>query len=203
MSVIHPLVDSGALRPVSVPAHNATDPVELERPLDFTTDGLYRAYRVAVARWAARLGGPGLDVADVVQEVFLIVHRKLPTYRPGGRVTTWIYQITENVVRHWRRRARVRRFIGLGASAEPDGIDQNPLPLEQIERKEARDLVYRALDRLNEQQRSALILFELEGLSGEEIAERLETKVTTVWVWLHRGRAAFFKELQRLGVTHA
>src|SRR5262249_14147909 len=64
---------------------------------------LYRAHAQTVARWASRLGGPAIDVEDVVQEVFLVVQRRLDGFRGDAHVKTWLYRITANVVR-WRRR---------------------------------------------------------------------------------------------------
>ena len=60
-------------------------------------------------------------------------------------------------------------------------------PQEVLERKEARRLVYQALDQMSEKQRSAFVLFELEGYSGEEIAQLLQIPVATVWTRPHHG----------------
>ena len=57
--------------------------------------------------------------------------------------------------------------------------------------------MYRILDRLGEKYRRALVLFELEELSGEEIAALTGLKLATVWVHLHRGRALFLAEMNR------
>src|SRR5947209_6991554 len=92
-------------------------PSRVSEPLDF--DAVYRAHAAKVARWAARLGGPAVDLDDVVQEVFLIVHRQLAKFRGEAQVTTWLYRIAENVVRHRRRKERFRRW--LSGSAEDVG----------------------------------------------------------------------------------
>src|SRR2546423_1814126 len=64
---------------------------------------VYRRHAADVARWAARLGGPLIDVDDVVQEVFVVVNRKLPHFRGDAKVTTWLFRITDHVVRNHRR----------------------------------------------------------------------------------------------------
>ena len=76
-----------------------------------TLEGLYRAHAPLVARWAAHLGGPSVDVEDVVHEIFIIVRRRLPEFRGEAKPTTWLYRITERVVRDCRRKERFRRWI--------------------------------------------------------------------------------------------
>ncbi|WP_224368238.1 RNA polymerase sigma factor [Hyalangium versicolor] len=161
---------------------------------------VFRRHGGDVARWASRLGGPGVELEDVVQEVFLKVHQLLPGWSPErAQVTTWLYRITENVVRHRRRKERMRRW--LGGSAVDVGRDV-PSPArtaeEQLVGHQTQARFYRALEGMNERYRAALILFELEGLSGEEIAALMDAKTATVWVWLHRARADFLKRLQRI-----
>jgi RNA polymerase sigma-70 factor (ECF subfamily) len=162
-------------------------------------DGIYRAHAARVARWAARLGGPIVDVEDAVQEVFLTVHRLLPGFRGEAQVTTWLYRITANVVRHRRRKERLRRWLG-GSSDEVAAQLESPrpTPVEDLERRQATELVYRVLDGLAERARTLVILFELEGLSGEQIAELMGLSLSNVWVSLHRARAQFLAQLQKL-----
>jgi RNA polymerase sigma-70 factor (ECF subfamily) len=160
---------------------------------------LYREHAGTVARFAQRLGGPSLDVEDVVQEVFLVAHKQLPSFRGEARVTTWLYRITENVVRHRRRKERFRRWLG-GSSEEVGGKQASlrPTPVEDLERREASRTVYRVLDQMSERSRTLIILFELDGKSGEEIAELTGQKVGTVWVALHRAREQFLERLRKL-----
>jgi RNA polymerase sigma-70 factor (ECF subfamily) len=152
-----------------------------------------------VKRWAQRLGGPGIDVEDVVHEVFLVAHRRLALFRSGGNVSTWLYRTTVHVTHKQRRKQRLGRWLrGLAGQFTDDVGSPDAGPHETLERQRASRLVYRALDGLNQNQRSVVILYELEGLSGEEIAAVMETKVGTVWVWLHRGRAKFLERLKAL-----
>ena len=156
---------------------------------------VYRAYAPAVARWAARLGGPQAEIEDLVHEVFVIVERKLPNFRGEGALNTWLYRITENVVRHQRRKNRL--FSWLLGDAALERLSDSPLPDEALEKKRAVEQVYRILDRIGEKYRVVLILHELEGLSGPEIAELRGMKPSTVWVQLHRARARFLAELNK------
>ncbi len=160
------------------------------------TDAVYRQHVHTVARWAARLAGPRGDVEDIVQEVFLTVHRTIPSFRGAARLETWLYRITHNVVRHRRRKDRWRRW--LGGSAEDvagDVPSKERSGVELLEQDEANRRVYAVLDALSEKYRTVLILFELEELSGEQISELTGVKLATVWVHLHRGRAEFLRRL--------
>jgi len=71
---------------------------------------VYRAHATDVLRWAARLAGPFLDPEDLMHDVFLVVRRRLPEFRGDAKITTWLYRITERVVRNARRRERFRRM---------------------------------------------------------------------------------------------
>jgi RNA polymerase sigma-70 factor (ECF subfamily) len=167
-------------------------------PLDI--ERIYRSHRAAVGRWAARLAGPGLEAEDVVQEVFMIAQRKLGSFRGEASPARWLYGITERVVWHRRRGERWRRWLGGSLDRAAAEVPTNrPTPLEALESRQASVLFYRALEGVSENHRAAFILFELEEMSGEQIAALKGVAVSTVWVWLHRARARFlvrWKELE-------
>ena len=163
--------------------------------LDIET--LYREHAQRVAAWACRLGGPGLEAEDLVQEVFLIAQRQLPGFSGNAKVTTWLFRITENVVQDRRRKERRRRWLYALFLADAERTTPTvPTPGQQLEQRQAAAMVYRILDRLGEKYRTPLILFELEGHSGEAIAEMLAISTATVWVRLHRARAQFLRHLE-------
>src|SRR5260221_670048 len=91
---------------MSAPEHVLVKTLELEtadRPVEDTLDlgTVYRRHARDVMRWATRLLGRPQEAADVTQEVFCVVHRKLKGFRPThGRLTTWLSRITENVVQN-------------------------------------------------------------------------------------------------------
>lgn len=169
---------------------------EPEVPLEL--GAIYRTHAARVASWAARLAGPQLDAEDILHEVFLIVHRDLAKFRGESRLSSWLYGITANVVRDRRRQERRRWLRHL-----LDGRSRRTLqlhvatPAEQAERRQTTELVYKVLDGMRDNYRNTLILFELEGHSGEEIAELIGVNLRTVWVWLHRARAQFRERLAR------
>jgi len=164
---------------------------------------LYRAHAASVARWATRLGGSQVDAEDVVHEVFLVAQKRLPEFRGDAKPTTWLFRITDLVVRAHRRKARLRAWLGRRFAQDGDLAGRGPVqisPVEDLVERERAALVYRALDALGEKYRSLFVLYELEGLSGEEIAALTGVKLATVWVRLHRARARF---VARINVLHA
>jgi RNA polymerase sigma-70 factor (ECF subfamily) len=156
-----------------------------------TVAAVFRAHAAQVARWAARLGGPGVDVEDVVQEVFATVSRKLRGFRGDAKLETWLFGITDNVVRNLRRRAAVRRVLVGWSDDLAERASDAPSPFEDLEAKRRVARAYAVLDRLPGRDRRVMILFELEQLSSDEIAVLLGTKPGTVRVWLHRARERF------------
>jgi len=157
-------------------------------------DELYRQHAPTVARWAARLGGPGVEVQDVVQDVFLVARRRLQRFDGSANITTWLFRATERIVLAARRQARRRAWLSRTPSdLAPAAPRSRPTPLEAVERDELAGIVYRLLDRLPERQRQVLILFEMEGLSTAEIAALTGSLIPTVRVQLHRARVRMVK----------
>jgi RNA polymerase sigma-70 factor (ECF subfamily) len=160
---------------------------------------VYRAHVQQVTRWVARLIGPGGDVEELVQEVFLRVHRLLPDFRGEAQLSTWIYAITQNVVRSRRRRDRFRALFRFGGDFDSLQVASGrPTPVEELERRQAAELIYAALEGLSEKQRTVFILFEIDGRSGQEIADLTGTRLETVWVQLSRARDQLAKRLDKV-----
>jgi RNA polymerase sigma-70 factor (ECF subfamily) len=158
-------------------------------------EDVYRAHADAVARWVRRFGGPDMDVEDVVHEVFLVVQRRLPEWRGDAKLSTWLYEITFRVVQDRRRRWRWSRLAGAWRGSPRAAQDEaarvaadEPDALSQLERHEASAALYALLDEIGEKYRAVIVLFELEGRSGEEIAALTNISVANVWIRLHRGR---------------
>jgi RNA polymerase sigma-70 factor (ECF subfamily) len=181
--------------------------VSLEAELDgkpvLELDTIYREHSAAVSKWVRRLLGPGgggtAEVEDLLQEVFLVVQRRLGSFRGESALTTWLYAITVLVVSGRRRKERWRSLLWRRAEPELQMQHDPELPAvqEDFERAEASRLVYAVLNELSERDRTLLILFELERMSGAEIAVVLSTKEANVWVGLSRARARFKKVFER------
>lgn len=177
-------------------ASSAQKPVPGEKA--YGIEELFRQYNASVARWAARLGGPGFDVHDVVQEVFVIAHRKLTDYSVEARLKVWLFRTTRAVVSQQRRKLKWNRFWhGRPEDLADTLASAKPTPVEDFERRENGAMLRRILEGMREDHRTAIILFEVEGLSGDEIADLMGVKSGTVRVWLHRARQVFIDRLKQ------
>jgi RNA polymerase sigma-70 factor (ECF subfamily) len=160
-------------------------------------EAAYREYAQTVARWARQLGGSSIDVEDVVQEVFVVVDRKLAAFRGDARFTSWLFEITRKTAANHRRRQRWRfwQSEGKAVGCLPS---QTRDPLAELERRQMADLFYAALDTLPEKYRTVLVLFEIEGLATQAIADLCQRNLATVKVQLHRARELFLVRYQLL-----
>jgi RNA polymerase sigma-70 factor (ECF subfamily) len=159
--------------------------------LDF--EQVYSEHFHHVSRWARALGGLDADLDDLAQEVFLVVRRKLGSYR-GPSLPAWLYGITRKTVSDYRRRAFMRRLLGgmqrsLDASPQLEHASKS----EPFDRWEAQRTVRTVLEKMSNVRRTAFVLFEIEGYSGEEIAELEQIPVATVYTRLHHARKDFLR----------
>ncbi len=140
---------------------------------------LFRRHRSDVSRLVFRMLGPTADAEDVVQEVFLQVHRSLGEFRGQAKFTTWLHRVTVNVVLMVRRAARSRPVFA-GEAVDDHEPDKGLLPDEDAARYARIAAFRRLLDRLPEKKRTVFILHEIEGLAPAEIAEMVDAPVLTV-----------------------
>ena len=149
-----------------------------------------------VWRSLRRLGVGPSDTPDAVQEVFLVVHRRLPEFEGRARITTWLYRICMRVASDRRRRAHLRHEelsdmeqigeLACGLSSE-----------DMLAQDEDLALLQASLDALSSEQRTVFTLFELEKISCDVIAAMLEIPLGTVYSRLRLGREAFRKAVRR------
>lgn len=140
---------------------------------------LFREHRQDVARLAQRMLGRTTDLEDILQEVFLQVHRSIRDFRHGARFSTWLYRVTINVVLMHRRAAKSRPVFG-EAPESLVAVDATPFADEQLERQRRAHAFHRLLDRLSDKKRVVFVLHELEGLAPAEIAKVVGAPVLTV-----------------------
>jgi len=150
-----------------------------------------------VWRSLRRLGVRESDVADAVQDVFVVVHRRLAEFEGRAKVTTWLYGICYRVARDWRRLAHVRRDVSDDA-AIAERADERVDVAAEAERRQGLALLETILDQMPLEQRAVFTLFELEGASGETIAEALDAPLGTVYSRLRLAREQFRKSLARV-----
>ena len=161
---------------------------------------LFDAHFEFVWAVARRLGTPHSEVDDVCQEVFVVVFKKLADFQQG-RFTTWLYRIVANVVSARHRRRRFGETMkSLFASLIPAALPPAPTPEAAVHEREAETAVNKVLARMAPKKREVFALYELEALSGEEIAERVGCKVETVWTRLFYARKDFERIAGELGI---
>jgi RNA polymerase sigma-70 factor (ECF subfamily) len=159
----------------------------LDRAIPLSFDAVYEAHFDYVYRIVARLSGTSA-CEDLVQDVFLVVHRRLPEFEGRAAMTTWLFQIAYRVVGAHVRKERLRRLLARALFLErPEPSFQDP------DRAAA---VRRALESLSWKKRTVLVLFEIEGWSCDRIAEELGIPVDTVYSRLHNARRDLAKELR-------
>ncbi len=161
-----------------------------------TFDNVYRDWFHQVCRWARALGGLHADVEDIAQEVFIVVRRKLDDF-DGAHTGPWLYRITQRTVSDYRRRAWFRRSVRPAAEFFRRVADPADGPREIVERREAEVRVSRILDRMSAVRRTAFILHEIEGYSGDEIAELEGVPVGTIYTRLHHARKDFVRLMSK------
>ena len=148
-----------------------------------------------MCRWSRALGGLNADVEDLAQEVFLVARRKLPAF-DGQHPRAWLYSITRRTVSDYRRRAWIRRVFQ-PLEALLDVPETGPGPGEIAHTNEGMRTLSALLDQLSPIRRTAFILFEIEGYSGEEIAELEGIPLNTVYTRLHHARKDFMEQVAR------
>lgn len=163
-------------------------------PLHQSAEELFIAHARFVATFAHRLGVPERDVDDVVQETFLVAHRRGGFSPDTAKPTTWLAAIT---IRVWAtlRRTRRRRPEGSLAGGEEtlaarDDVFSITVARQSLKRLDA------ALAELDEESRGIFVLFELEGASCDEIARALGMPVGTVYSRLHHIRKGLLRHYE-------
>jgi RNA polymerase sigma-70 factor (ECF subfamily) len=158
-------------------------------------DRVYEQRFDEVLRWVRAFGVPRADQEDLVQEIFIIVHRRLGSF-DGRNLSAWLYRITRRRVRDFKRLAWVQHFrLNRRSSLDDIGlVAENSEPLETRQR---RKLLDQLLNTLGNTERATLVLFEMQGYSGKEIAKMQGVAVATVWTRIHRARRKLTAQLER------
>ena len=166
------------------------DAAPIARP---SFEDTYRTFFPFVFRNAGRLGVHRASIDDVVQEVFLVVHRRLPDYDGRAPIKSWVYGIVAHVVRTHRRTQRRKD----PASSDVDAIDlvaeASAEPHRLAEQREAARFLFRILDLLDDDKREVLILSELEQMTVPEVAHAIGANVNTVYSRVKAAKKAFIE----------
>jgi RNA polymerase sigma-70 factor (ECF subfamily) len=153
-------------------------------------EALYREHFASIWRAVQRFGVSERDAADAAQEVFVIAHRRISEFEGRSSLRTWLFGIAFRVAAARRRLASQQREV-----LEPPPSEHEPDPADDPEasamRSELRGLLQLGLDALPLEQRAVFTMFELDGFSGEEIAQALQEPEGTVRSRLRLARATF------------
>ena len=155
---------------------------------------LYEEYFTFVWTSARRLGVPAASIDDAVQEVFVVVHRRLGEFAGRSSVKTWLFAIVRNVAREARRLIRRKSpHDAPGALEDPDALAGSPedRPDRAAERASENRVLHALLDKLDDDKREVFVLAELEGFAAPEIAEAIGINVNTVYSRLRHARQEF------------
>ncbi len=160
---------------------------------------IVRAYEVPIFNYVLRLVGDRSLAEDLTQEVFLRVFQGLPAFSLRCKFTTWMFQVTKNRVLD-ELRASERRPRAVVALDDIPPLEVVDTPLERLE---AIDAVWRAVENLNVDLKMALLLRDVVGLSYTEIADALEITLATVKWRIYKGREEVQAALAREGIKLA
>jgi RNA polymerase sigma-70 factor, ECF subfamily len=166
------------------------------------------SFNELILRWerpiyalAYRQIGREEDARDVCQETFLRAYRALNGFRGQAKFSSWLYRIALNLCRDWLRRERRAPTV-----QAPEGMDLTEMaaagePAESIEdlvaRRDLARAIERAMTRLPEEQRTAIVLKEYHGLTFQEIADLVGCPLSTVKTRLYQGLTVLRRELMR------
>lgn len=142
------------------------------------------------------------DAEDVAQEVFVQVYESIHTFKGESKLSTWLYRITTSkALDHIRRKKRKKRFAFVQQlfSENNEIIIQPPdfhHPGVVLDNKESAAALFKAIEKLPDNQKTAFVLNKVEGLNYQEISEVMQTTVSSVESLLHRAKTNLRKWLQ-------
>jgi RNA polymerase sigma-70 factor, ECF subfamily len=174
---------------VALPAERA---IELDAP---RIQDLYRDHFAFVWRTLRRLGVAPATLDDAVQDVFIVVHRRLGDFQRGAAAKPWLFGIALRVAQQYRR-SHWRQAQSRGLAEELHGAEQLD-PYQAALHAESADTVQRFLAALDEDKRNVFILADLEQMSGQEIAQALSVNLNTVYARLRAARKQLIESVQR------
>jgi RNA polymerase sigma-70 factor (ECF subfamily) len=174
---------------------DATRPHDVAERLDVTS--IHREHADFVWLSLQRLGIVAADVEDLMQEVFVVVHRRLHSFDGSSRVTTWLFGICLRVVAAYRRRAHRRHEESVAETPEGAAFDAGS-PEKAASTRQDQARLRAALDLMDLEKRAIFVMFEIDEVACEAIAEMLSIPLGTVYSRLHAARKDFERALVRL-----
>jgi RNA polymerase sigma-70 factor (ECF subfamily) len=167
-----------------------------EHPVDKTDfRAIYEREFRYVWNTLRRLGVRDRDIEDVAHDVFVAFYRGIEDYDATRPLKPWLFGIAFRLASDHRRKAGHRLEI---PSDTFEAIDARPRADDQVAERQKRELVMRALETLNMDQRAVFIMHDLDGCSMPEIAQVLGAPLNTLYSRLRLGRDQFGKAIKRL-----
>lgn len=160
-------------------------------------DEVYAAHVGFVWRVLRTLGVPDAQIEDAVQDVFVVVHRRLAEWQGRAAITTWLFAIARRVAQAHRRRANrnaASPIEPLSDTLSDELADERPGggdPFAELSRAQAAAAVLAILEQLDDDKRIVFALVELEQLSVPEVARMLDLNLNTAYSRLRLARQAF------------
>lgn len=176
-------------------------PHQRSRPLDVAE--IYAAHGSFVWKSLVRMGVRTDDLADVTQEVFVVVHRRLASREGTSSMTTWLYGICLKVAAAYRRKAFRQREQSTDVMPEPEPSADAESPETALLAKQARARLSAILDEIDVDLRAVFVMFEIDELPCHEIATMTGAPLGTVFTRLRAARAAFEQAAKRARVRDA
>lgn len=160
---------------------------------------VYEEFFDFVYRNARRLGVPPSATDDVVQEVFVVLHRRLQEYDGRASMQSWVYGILANTVRDYRRSFRRKQapLVAAERDEELGPASSSANPEQRVARSRDVALLMELLDELPEEQRELIVLADLEQLSVPEICNFIGGNTNTVYSRLRVARESLKAKLSR------
>jgi len=167
-------------------------------PPAVTFASVYEQHFAFVFRSVRRLGIADALLDDVVQDVFVVVHLRLPGFEGNSSLRTWLFGIVLRVVSGYRRTAGRHGGVHAPLGEVVDDLpDKAPSPLEAAVRGEANVFLHGFLDQLDQDKRAVFIMVELEQMSVPEAAQALGANLDTVYSRLRVARQKFEQAIVR------
>ena len=161
-------------------------------------DVLVVKYQNKVINLCFRFLGNYDDACDCAQDVFVKVFESLSKFRGDSKFSTWLYAVTVNFCRNRISSFKHRKSKQDTSYEIQDAGDESLSPSKRFERKELNDKIQKAIDSLDEDQKSVVILRDIEGLSYEEIVDITGIKLGTVKSRIARAREELKEKLKGL-----
>jgi RNA polymerase sigma-70 factor (ECF subfamily) len=150
-----------------------------------TIADVFREFAPFAWRALRRLGVDEADIEDVCQDVFLVAHRKIPSFEGRSSIRTWIYGICVRTASGYRKRRRTRATTTSAATPEASIAQKQD---DEVAAREARAVLDRILDELDDDKRAVFVLYEIEELPMSEVASALGCPLPTAYSRLHAAR---------------